>query len=393
MGSSRPPPTRHFANTLAGTSPLNQGGRHLTGGADTWFGDDVVNVLGSSHIYEPSTPVRYTNSMREPLAEGYFWRTDHPETRVSGKLFISQDGGGRLELAGSTGRYRFFDDERRVFLGEDYRRLFTVAGCSRTRGSAAGEEWRADSVIEGGHFADPVSAMFDRARIEIADMQHWIGETALRVEVSEDSTRADLKYEEPEQPDVDTAFGSVKVVRTAYWTGDRFISWGIRQTCGIEFSFAPRLPLAEILPYCTYVQQLVTLGLGRSVKVLGRSVKVRALFRDGTSGEASSYKLHRRGWDPNATDLDREDFVHEFSFFWYGDVGAVEGLSRWLDIATEYQVSISQLTATIETHMAPEIVLFFVCTAAEAYERIAKGLFGFQWGVTVARRSQLGFPA
>ena len=358
MGSSRPPPTRHFANTLAGTSPLNQGGRHLTGGADTWFGDDVVNVLGSSHIYEPSTPVRYTNSMREPLAEGYFWRTDHPETRVSGKLFISQDGGGRLELAGSTGRYRFFDDERRVFLGEDYRRLFTVAGCSRTRGSAAGEEWRADSVIEGGHFADPVSAMFDRARIEIADMQHWIGETALRVEVSEDSTRADLKYEEPEQPDVDTAFGSVKVVRTAYWTGDRFISWGIRQTCGIEFSFAPRLPLAEILPYCTYVQQLVTLGLGRSVKV-----------------------------------LDREDFVHEFSFFWYGDVGAVEGLSRWLDIATEYQVSISQLTATIETHMAPEIVLFFVCTAAEAYERIAKGLFGFQWGVTVARRSQLGFPA
>ena len=338
-----------------------------TGGADAWFGDDVVNVSGSSHIYEPPTPVRYTNSMREPLAEGYFWRTDHPETRVSGKLFIPQEGGGRLELTGSTGRYGLFDDERRVFLGDASGRLFTVAGCSRTRWSATGEEWRADSVLEGGHFADPESAMFDRARIAIADMQHWIGETALRVEVSEDSTRADLKYEEPEQPAVDTAFGSVKVVRNAYWTGDRFIAWGIRQACGIEFRFAPRLPLSEILRYCTYVQQLVTLGLGWSVKI--RSL---ALFRDRTSSEASSYKLHRRGWDPNATDIDREDYVHEFSFFWYGDVGAVGGLSRWLDMATAYQVPISQLTATIETHLAPEIVLFFVCTAAEAYERIAK---------------------
>ena len=35
----------------------------------------------------------------------------------------------------------------------------------------------------------------------------------------------------------------------------------------------------------------------------------------------------------------------------------------------------------------------FAATEEKYPNRVLKGLFGFQWGVTVARRSQLGFPA
>ena len=305
---------------------------------------------------------------------GEFWLPNQPEHRVAGGLHVDGEG-GRLTLSGSiTGVSLWAGLSRpRTLFGSSGRRLVTVAGAQRVQGSVLGDVWSAESVLTGAHHAEPANAVYDCARFEVANLGHWFTQSsALRVEDADDRPKLSLIYEPQPTTFAGTPFGEVKLAQNFRRTGDGVISLGIAQTWEVEMRFTPACPLRDILHRCEQVRRLVTFGLGTTVIPRQLTLILRASSVP-TGSQTRPHRLYRRGWDPAATDREADDSSLMLGLFDEQTIGGIAGVAAWFNTADEYDTATRQLAATVEAHLPPDMRLVVVCSAAEAYERVAAG--------------------
>ena len=305
---------------------------------------------------------------------GDFWLSHQPEHRVAGELRVDGEDGARLSLSGSSKNVGLASGMNRdqMFFGRLSRQRITVAGARMVQSGPLGEVWSAESVLRGAHQAEPASAVYDCARFEVADIGHWLTQSSgLRVEEADDRPKLSLIYEPMPMPSAATKFGEVKLAQNVRRTGDGVISLGIEQTWEVEMRFNPAQPLRKILDHCEHMRQLVTFGLGDRVTPRQLTL-IRA--RSAPPGcRTRQHHLYRRGWDPAAPNRDADDPSLLLSFFDEQILGGVAGVAAWLDLADAYGTAMRQLAAAVETRLPPDMRLVVVCSAAEAYERVAAG--------------------
>ena len=331
-----------------------------------------TSMIVNTYIEDIGMRYRGDTGMRY---RGDFWLSNQPEQRVAGELRVDGEDGARLSLSGSTKHIDFLTgmNSDHTFFGRLGRQPVTVAGTRRVQSGPLGEVWSAEIVLRGAHHAEPASAVYDCARFEIADIGHWLTQSSgLRLEEADDRPKLSLIYEPMPMPTATTAFGEVKLAQNVRRTGDGVTSLGIEQTWEIEMRFTPAQPLRKILDHCEHMRQLVTFGLGDRVTPRQLTLIISARSAPPEC-QTRQHHLYRRGWDPAAPNRDADDPSLLLSFFDEQILGGIAGVAAWLDLADAHGTAMRQLAAAVETRLPPDMRLVVVCSAAEAYERVAAG--------------------
>ena len=326
--------------------------------------------------------------------EGMFWLPGNPDRKVAGRLEFSDADGPDLRLIGSfhdpnevlTRRSgpvirvpleEFFGsniDAPRIF-GETTQGFVTLDRCWRKSGTfpllggrrPARENYGAWAVFLGAHFDEGASPAFSRVSTRIQNLENWTGMSLVRItlDYSEESKKLEEVHIVAGQPTelvAQSALGELCLSLGYLLKGDHIVESAIAQRQAIQIRFSEHKSIAGILAVCSSLRDLVTIGANARVSI--HSVSLTHPNCDnpvdfytqliGAVGQAN------RG-TPNASKF----------LFAFKDIGGLDGLAKWLEVAQRYSLVIDALLSP--EYRPPWYVesrFFDAITAAEAFARI-----------------------
>ena len=326
--------------------------------------------------------------------EGMFWLPANPDRKVAGRLTFNDADGPELRLIGSfhdpnevlTRRsgpvvrvplVELFGsniDAPRIF-GETTQGFVTLDGCWRKSGTfrwpgsrrPAQENYGAWAVFLGAHFDEDSSPAFSRVSTRVQNLENWTGLSLVRItlDYSEESKKLEevrIVAGQPTELMAESALGEVCLSLGYSLKGDHIVESAITQRQAIQLRFSEHKSIAGILAVCSSLRDIVTIGANTPVSI--DSVSLTHPSWD------SPVDFHARligavGQGSPGT-LDNSEFL-----FGFEDLGGIEGLANWLEVAQRYPLVIDALLSP--EYRPPWYVesrFFDAITAAETFARI-----------------------
>ena len=326
--------------------------------------------------------------------EGMFWLPVNPGRKVAGRLTFNDTDGPELRLIGSfhdpnevlAGRsgpvinvplgelFGSNIDASRIF-GETTQGFVTLDGCWRKSGTfrwpgsrrSDQENYGAWAIFLGAHFGEDSSPAFSRVSTRIQNLENWTGMSLVRITLgySEESKSLEevrIVAGQPRELVAESALGEVCLSLGYSLKGDHIVESVITQRQAIQLRFSEPKSIAGILAVCSSLRDMVTIGTNAPVSV--NSVSLTHPCWDnpvdfyarliGVVGQGS-HRTH-----------DHSEFLFAFE-----DVGGMEGLAKWLEVAQTYSLVIDALLSP--EYRSPWYVesrFFDAITAAETFARI-----------------------
>ena len=347
----------------------------------------------------------------EPIdLEGKFWPASTPENEVPGRVSLDTNSGGKLVLIGA-----FYDLRREVggpteeqtpfeigarplgpvegirIHGQAGNLKLTLENCIRIETvqsfptGTAREEYHVGMVFLGIHLEEAEPLEFACVNLRISHLEQWVGKTGIEV-----SFHADGSTDNVDGFQVRRGSMAHEIVSTGYgklgldFRYPVFFDWiseaRIRQECVMGLGLTEPKALDHILRMCSALQNLITIGLDSPSSVVSLMLHQEPgpIFRDAAADGMVELRAPMQGHDVPG----RETAPHRHQMlFNFEDVGGIDGVARWVDIAEKYETVMGSLVSHwYLPRLYSEHRFFNACTAAEAMRRIQLQKQTFNFG-------------
>lgn len=310
--------------------------------------------------------------------EGFFWLPDNPDHRVAGRLAYNVVGGGKLSLIGG------FDaaaDTSRI-IGQSSNNFYTLEDCFQTRvdgiiNEVRQEVHRVGRVIVGVAYDKDESLCFDGFSIRLAHLVQWVEPPRFeeRVERLEGERRGwgelTLISKPLEPMAVTLETGELRLEQTRGTEGDGVTSRSFTQTLYFRMRFDQVLSLVDVIDVASDLQDLVSIATCRTA-----AFEEIGLFHPDLSYEVPNGKRYPRPVHLIAEWIAQPDPKKRIAdeIFTFREMGGIEGVGRWLEVAKKYRAPLGQAMATKYTrHMFVQNRFLNYVTALEGLHRAWSG--------------------
>ena len=283
---------------------------------------------------------------------GIFWLASRPDCRVAGVLDFSRRLGGRLKLSGSFGTMEPSSGHSTIvghapheevrILGVTEKTSLTLEGCSFLSGATVfgspermpTSEYRVSVVLSGIQLNDGDPVLVKALRVQVCNLEDWIGASGVSQRIERDeSTRGVRKFDLECTPIGSIAFEaadhSLELSYSYSFRETSPVKWALSERCSLSAMFHEHLTLEQSFESAGALSAPVSIGTGSASPITDFRVRVAddAADRDPNCGPwinvrtdslAMRRKRGRRSIGP-----------HEMLFS-FGDIGGLEGVSRWL---------------------------------------------------------------
>ena len=249
----------------------------------------------------------------------------------------------------------------------------------------AREEYHVGMVFLGIHLEEAEPLEFACVNLRISHLEQWVGKTGIEV-----SFHADGSTDNVDGFQVRRGSMAHEIVSTGYgklgldFRYPVFFDWiseaRIRQECVMGLGLTEPKALDHILRMCSALQNLITIGLDSPSSVVSLMLHQEPgpIFRDAAADGMVELRAPMQGHDVPG----RETAPHRHQMlFNFEDVGGIDGVARWVDIAEKYETVMGSLVSHwYLPRLYSEHRFFNACTAAEAMRRIQLQKQTFNFG-------------
>ena len=327
--------------------------------------------------------------MKELDVDGVFWASEDPDHKMAGRLrFKPTDGATlspieplRFNSSGGTqvplmelleGKP---DDGAGIrLLGIAGSQVVTLDRCyllgsSLGSGRIVQRRYRVSTLLSGAHFGIDEPLSFSSVTVQLSNLVQWVGRSGLSVDTVPDEDSQSfaalrLTYEPVSSIETTTDDGSISVSFPWWCQPDPFGKSTVEHKCAIEYRFREPQPLAKIMQVCSAFRNLVTICVRAPSDVLNTK-----LTYPGVDRPIDFYTQWIGAASPNEVNvIDRSNMS-----FTFDDIGGLEGIRAWLNLAHRYSVVIALLVS--HWYVPPlyqEQRYFNAVVAAETLIRIRK---------------------
>lgn len=295
--------------------------------------------------------------------EGVFWPAGEEEKQVAGRLTFSPNTGGRLKLIG-----RSFDimpvaltNERPIrFNGDTPLSWITLDGCYTVRnsyamGRTADVVFHVPMILTTLLFEKDERLDFSSIQASLRHLETWLDIRKLSRMSHGEITRqgqdtipghSSIAVNHPTAESASLPGGEVLLPFDYAVTGDEYTSMTLSQRAAIKFVAASNSEIYELFEMTGPVQQLLTIAADSPSVYTDIRFEHEELnrFREEDPGLEDHVRLYTRvrgsGLGGDATNLDPTKML-----FTYDDIGRIEGLARWIQLANRYRVALEPLLA------------------------------------------------
>ena len=300
--------------------------------------------------------------MQELDLEGLFWRPEAPDREIAGRLRFDPTDGAILSLIEP---FRFTTaDETRIplidlvgerpedrdgirFLGTAGSHLLTLDQCYLVGSSVKSSRivqrrYRVSIILSGAHFDIDEPLSFSSVTVQLSNLVQWVGRSGLSVDLHPkgDSGKVEgvrINYASVPSIEANTNDGSIAVTFPWEWETNRFSKSMVEHKCALEYHFRKPHPLVKIMGICGSLRNLVTICVHAPSAVLDIRLTHPDLDRP-----ISLYTQWIGADSPR-----EQDIIHRSKMsLTFDDIGGVEGIRAWLDLANRY----SELIAILVSH-------------------------------------------
>ena len=320
--------------------------------------------------------------------DGLYWLAGTPDRKVRGRLRFDARKGARLDLSGSlhdlraTGTFHFaeyLDRDPVRILGAAGTRLVTLDECTNTELRLSGvtsEEYRPRLVFDGVHFDRDEVPSFSSLATEIRHLTHWVGKSGISIDSGADGDinrigKLSATVVPIEGIMTSRSFGELEISYQYTLCGDHIVETQIKQNCTAEVRFAEPKALNEALQVCVALQQIVTIGVDAPVSISSVRLRPARMNRPDRAGIGDD-QIRLYAEFPGS-DLPKESLSSHVSkmLFTFDDIGGVDGLAAWIEVAKEFEPVVGLLTSHwFMPTLYVENRFFNAITAAETLQRI-----------------------
>ena len=326
--------------------------------------------------------------------EGMFWLPGNPGRKIAGRFTFNDADGPELRLIGSLhdpnevltrhsgpvvsvplGELYGSNIEPSRIFGETTQGFVTLDNCHRKSGTfgllgshrPAQEYYGARAAFRGAHFEEDSSIAFSGVSTRIQNLENWTGMSLVRVNLdySEEPKRLEevrIIVGEPRELMAESTLGEVCLSLGYTVKGDHIVESIVTQRQAIQLRLSEPKSISTSLAVSASLRDVVTIGTNTPVSI--HSISLTHPCSDnpigfyarliGAVGQGSRHSPH----------------PSEF-LFTFEDIGGLEGLAKWLEVAQKYPLVIDALLSP--EYRPPWYVesrFFDAITAAEALARL-----------------------
>ena len=318
-------------------------------------------------------------------SDGIFWLPSKPEEQVPGRFRFDTADGGTLTLIGSFGGLDTFNntDERVPYqriLGIAGKKLLTLDRCLETSKSFEvpgflRQAFHVSHVLAGAHFENDEALAFESITVTIDNLPQWLGRTGLSFSIEEregEVQRLRLELNPLPSEEVTTEAHSVELTYSYGVNGDHLTRSTFENGAGFRLSRPnPSGLFEDLYPLAGALQDLVTIAVDAPCLIDTVRLRHMDLIKEMPSGKQVHEPVEL--WLQNrdrAKTLSKPRLGYEM-LFTFEQIGGLEGVSRWLDVASEYRPALdSLLSLRYGGVMYVESRLLNMVQAAETFHRL-----------------------
>ena len=201
--------------------------------------------------------------------------------------------------------------------------------------------YRITAILMGAHLGTEEPMSFSSVSVQLGTLANWVGRSGLTVDTvpeedSESFAGLRLTYEPVSSIETNTDDGSIAVSFPWWCQPDPFGKSTVEHKCALEYRFREPQPLAKIMQVCSSLRNLVTICVRAPSAILNTK-----LTHSGVDRPIDLYTKWIGAASTNEVDvIDRSKMS-----FTFDDIGGVEGIRAWLNLAPRYSVVIALLVS------------------------------------------------
>lgn len=345
-------------------------------------------------MHDPATSTRWL---------GEWWLPSQPDRKVPGALSFSPGSGAELELIGvlrspfepeddgpgmaltSSGFERAGNYGRICGIASE--KAMTLEGCFQTSTSnilaipagRATERIYVSRIIEGAIFeeGEPVDAT--AVQVQLLHLPYWIAEGGIEEShlfdsAQEDSPEITLAARLLPDRRVELSDGSTLTLsETVRVTGDRVTRRGLDRSFTATIT-GQRAPLQEYLHKISALQDLVSMGLGRTATFEEFTFHHPDIVQSLPDGTTRDVRVRLRAEWSNWETRDPESPKHHERLFSLVDLGGDEPVRKWLDFCSQHRISVARIMST--RYRSPGLASDRLMNRAAALEALHRDITG-----------------
>lgn len=345
--------------------------------------------------------------MEKREIQGEWWLPDVSDTKVAGTLVIDEEGNTELRLIGALTSeladaeppeagvdgstvYHFTEDS--IAAGGVYPRIlgsagatgFTLDDCFRTHrsmnlfGGLPSERIHVHRVFHHVHFEADEQLQFTKIVVRLHALAYWVQKSGFEETVhfheNEDKSMKvldhTLKVSSVESEVIDGPDGATVTLSHTYGIrGDNVVERRLTQDFTFAVSFQQLTDLDQLLAQASALQDLVSLGTGRTAAFEEITLRHPEVSQQmGEKKRQIPIEL-TAPWTVRLPVPQKEMKIHDVVFS-LPDIGGMEGVSKWLDVAKKNQSALGRVMTTRYAEKMYATDHLLNCAAAlEAYDR------------------------
>jgi hypothetical protein len=310
--------------------------------------------------------------------EGFFWIPDQPDNKAAGRLTFDDAEAANLALIGSLDTSR--DVSRIIGLASDG--VYTLDDCFVLRSEISGitkQTYSVGRIFGGVAYDTGEEPMFDRVDLCVANLIEWVQPP----EIVDDADfgrgpdgrgqRFAVTLDEWEGQQIALPHGALRLGQSRGLRGDGLRERTLAQDLWFSLRLDARQPLAEVLDIASDLQDLVSIGTDRVAAYEYVRLYDSEFYREGPNGQRIPEAIRLLvPWHAQPDSKSRPPSEYDMAFT-FNDLGGMDGVARWLEVATRCRSMLGHVMTTRYVRMFADIKLSFRLAALNGLHMTWKG--------------------
>lgn len=336
--------------------------------------------------------------------QGRWWLPEHEDNKVFGTFRWDPDTGGVLEAQGelrpivlkdnvladgSVQKYRDratrAEKQYPVIWGQVEQQAYTLLDAFRLSVREFDlddsiERVHVNRLLEGAWFDNLDELEADRVVIDLRHLTGWVNQSGLSTEHPKNHDRDDDRFSiviARNLPTLKVQHGdtSVRFCQSLSEQGDHIHELGIAQRWSLSLVLDEPRSLAPFMDTASDIQDLVSIAVGKTANfdnVCIQHPSLPKLSLAGTPlGNLRNDITYHAQWSNRSAPCDpvkRHDM-----YFTFDDLGGMDGVARWLDVAERYRTELSRVMATrYSASMFLEDRIMNISAALDSFDKVRR---------------------
>ena len=238
--------------------------------------------------------------------------------------------------------------------------------------------YHSDLFFAGSHWDNLDPLQFRNVLLHLRYLEPWIGQLSHFPSGYEEKSRARPRivatFDALERKaSVPVGCGELSLTHGRAKSGDQLLETMIEQNFFFDLRLSESWSFDKVLDLCWLLQDMVTLGCDYPSAFTDLAMEHPQQSSDTSATERLPIKPYMRAIG-NYAGAPRGDASPSRMMFTFRDLGGIEGVAKWLTVASRYRIAIGALVGNLFAPSPyPTSRFFNACTAAETFRRIQLG--------------------